>query len=488
METTFFTTFGNCKNAPRKPGRTKPGDARPVYQFRFHDGWSFDRETTPALRVAPDVAGVAFEADLNALTKQARRFLSGLEADFVWLAVAAYFADRCAPRYPYGMSGPAHWRRRIHLEIQVSDVAVWQNAAAALAHALEFLTEDDWTFEFRPGRAEFDAERQGHFPKMCAPEIAWTSLFSGGLDSLAGALQWFAGTEGTGLLVSGQTHNRIAAGQESQVADLREYLPGRVEHVGIHYGFPDKQRHELTGFESTQRTRAFVHTALGSVAALMAGNSQLFLFENGFGALNLPCDSAQFGSQNSRGTHPVFLRRMAACVSAVFSQPFVIANPFTLSTKAQMLSALSVRRFEALLQKSFSCDRFPNYNHAAPQCGCCPSCLVRRLSFHAAGLPDDAKQYSTDIFHPRRQLRGAELLSLSKLTVQADSLASCLRLRDPWPALCAKWPDLLRTELELKSPAFRDATINLLRRHVDEWRGFSSAFSFSDSLTLALAA
>lgn len=484
METTFFAIFGNCKSVPRKPTRTRPGDKRPLYGFRFSDQWTFDRTTSPALPVAPDVCGVAFNADLNALAKQARRPLAGLEADFIWLTVAVYLADRCAPRYPYGMSGPAHWRRRIHLEIPVSDVAVWAKAETALAHVLEFLTEDDWTFEFLPGRAEFDAERQRYFSKMRGPEIAWTSLFSGGLDSLAGALQWLARTGGTGLLVSGQTHSRIAAGQESQVAELREQFPRRIEHVGIGYGFPDKQRHELSGFESTQRTRAFMHTALGSVAARMAGNSRLFLFENGFGALNLPCDSAQFGSQNSRGTHPVFLRRMAALVSAVFAQPFVIANPFTLSTKAQMVSATSVRRFAPLLEKSFSCDRFPNYKHPAPQCGCCPSCLIRKLSFHAAALPDDSKNYSTDIFNPRRPLREAEWLSLSKLTVQADSLASCLRAKQPWPRLCAKWPDLLRTEIELDSATFRESVINLLRRHVDEWRSFSSAIH-SDSLALA---
>ncbi|MEI7910345.1 MAG: hypothetical protein WCK77_11970 [Verrucomicrobiota bacterium] len=485
METNFFTTFGNCKNTPQRATRTKSGGSRPIYEFRFDEKWVFDRTTTPALRVAPDVRGVAFDADLNALAKQARRPLDGLEADFIWLAVAAYLADRCAPRYPYGMSGPAHWRRKIHLQIPVSDPAIWKKAEAALAHVLMFLTEDDWTFEFLPGRAEFDAERQRHFPKMRGPDIAWTSLFSGGLDSLAGALNWLARTDGIGLLVSGQTHGRIAVGQKLQVAELRERFPSRIEHVGVGYGFPDKHRHRLEGFESTQRSRAFVHTALGSVAALMAGNAQLLLFENGFGALNLPCDSAQFGSQNSRGTHPVFLRRMAELVTAVFSRPFIIANPFAFSTKAQMLSAESVRCFAPLLIKSFSCDRFPNYKHPEHQCGCCPSCLIRRLSFHAAEVPEDSKGYSTDIFNPRRPLREAEALSVSKITVQADSLAMCLRSREPWPALCAKWPGLLRTEFELDLPAFRESVIHLLRHHVDEWLSFTSTMQTSSPAVAA---
>lgn len=485
METTFFTTFGSCKNASRKPNRHKQGDVRPVYEFRFSENWTFERITTPALRVASNVSGVMFDADLNSLAKQARRSLDGLEADFIWLAVAVYLADRCAPRYPYGTSGPAHWRRRIHVKIPVSDSGVWREAEAALVHVLDFLTEDDWTFEFLPGRAEFDAERQQHFRKMRGPKIEWTSLFSGGLDSLAGALQWLARTEGVGLLVSGQTHSRIAAGQESQVAELREQFPSRIEQVGISYGFPDKNRHELEGFESTQRTRAFIHTALGSVSALMAGNSQLFLFENGFGALNLPCDSAQLGSQNSRGTHPVFLKRMSAFVAEVFLRPFRIVNPFALSTKSQMLSGGTVRRYAELLQKSFSCDRFPNYKHSASQCGCCPSCLIRRLSFQAAGLPDDSINYSTDIFKPCRGLNEAELLSFSKLTVQAEALDSCLHAKQPWPKLCAKWPDLLRTEIELASSDFRESVINLLSRHVEEWRSFSFVAHFG---SLALAA
>lgn len=484
METTFFDTFGSCKNAPRKPVRNKPGTSRPTFRFQFRDDWTFGRAVSPSLHIAPERDGIVFNADLMALAKQARRALTAVEADFIWLAVAVYLADRCAPRYPYGMNGPAHWRRRIHVALRVHDVAIWQSAEQTLAHALEFLTEDDWSFEFQHGRAAFAAENQGHFPQMTAPDVEWTALFSGGLDSLAGALDWLARTQGTGLLVSGQTHSRIAVGQEAQAAELRARFPKRIEHLSFDYGFPDKQKFDLGGFESSQRTRAFMHAALGSLAALMAGKTQLFLFENGFGALNLPCDSAQFGSMNSRGTHPVFLRRMAAFVSAAFGRPFVIANPFTLTTKGQMLVAPFVRRHASLLAQSFSCDRFPNYPHKNSQCGACPSCLVRRLAFHSAKLPDDCSQYSTDIVCPRRPLREAQWLSLSKLSVQADSLAACLRLKDPWPALCARWPDLLRTEIELASPAFRDAAIVLMRRHVEEWRSFSAPL-YDNTLTLA---
>jgi hypothetical protein len=284
--------------------------------------------------------------------------------------------------------------------------------------------------------------------------------------------------------VSGQTHNRITVGQELLVTGLRQEFPGRIEHLGFGYGIPNKKGFELSGFESSQRSRAFMHTVLGSLATLMAGNSELFLFENGFGAFNLPCDSAQFGSMNSRGTHPVFLRRMAAFVSAVFSRPFVIANPFTFLTKGQMLSAKCVQRYATLLSQSFSCDLFPNYHHRQTQCGTCPSCLVRRLAFHSAGLADESHNYSTDIFGPHRPLRAGQWLSIAKLAVQAEDAAACLRLKEPWPALCAQWPDLLRAEMELPFAGLRDSVIALLRRHVDEWRSFSARIQ-SYSLPLA---
>lgn len=482
MDETFFATLGNCRNAS-KAVRAKRGTQRPEFRFRFANDWTFSRESSSSLTIAHDFQGIAFKGDFVALAKQARRPLVPREADFAWLALAIYLADRTAPRNPYGNNGPAFWRRRIHIVIGVNDPSAWQAVTPPLIDALEYLTEDDWTFEFIGGRAAFAVESQEHFREMRGPRIGWTSLYSGGLDSGAGALRWLRSVAGIGLLVSGQTHPRIAAGQQAQVAEMRDHFPQRIEHIGIDYGVPDKRG--LSGFESSQRTRAFIHTALGSLAALMADNEQLFLFENGFGALNLPCDSAQIGSQNSRGTHPVFLQRMAAFVRAVFDRPFVIANPFTFSTKAQMLAAPGMDEFASLFRKSFSCDRFPNYHHKTSQCGCCASCLVRRLAFHGSGIADDLAGYTRDVLRPQRQLHESELLALTKLSIQASTLAEALRSPSPWSALCLRWPDLIRTQMEFGSATFQETVIDLLRRHVAEWQAFATPLRGS---ALALAA
>ena len=469
---TFFVTLGSCRNAHPKTARAKRGTQRPEFRFRFADNWTFSRESLPSLAIARDFRGVAFDGDFVALAKQAGRPLTPREADFAWVALAVYLADRTAPRNPYGNNGPAFWRRRIHVTIAVTDTSAWQAVTEPLIHVLEYLTEDDWTFKFVGDRKSFGAESQEHLRELGGPRIAWTSLYSGGLDSLAGALRWLRSVAGIGLLVSGQTHSRIAAGQQAQVAEMREHFPQRIEHVGVDYGLPDKKG--LSGFESSQRTRAFIHTALGSLAALMADNRQLFLFENGFGALNLPCDSAQIGSQNSRGTHPLFLQRMSAFVRAVFGRPFVIANPFTFSTKAQMLAAPGMNEFASLFRKSFSCDRFPNYHHKSAQCGCCASCLVRRLAFHGSGIADDLEGYTQDVLRPRRPLHESELLAVTKLDIQASTLAEALGSPSPWSALCIRWPDMIRTQIEFGSATFQDSTLDLLRRHVAEWQAFAA--------------
>lgn len=471
MENPFSSILFEARNHRALPARIAQGE-RPEFHFEIHDNWTFTRSSSPRLSGAADFTGVVFDCELAALAKQAGRALLPIEADFMWVAMAVYLADRFAQRSPYGINGRSYWRRKIHVTIPVRVPKRWATLERKLILALGFLTEDDWTFKFTAGRRPFDEENQAHFSQLPPQPIAWAALFSGGLDSAAGAVNWLQRNNERALLISGQTNGRIAVGQREQVAELRTHFPQRIDHVGVEYGVPDKTG--LSGFESSQRTRAFVHVAMGALAAQAMGIERLLLFENGFGALNLGCDSGQIGSQNSRGTHPVFLSRMSALIAGALERPFSVENPYLFSTKAQMLQRSADGRFNRLFKRSFSCDRYPNYPHKAPQCGRCPSCLVRRMSLHAANLPDEADGYSFNILagKPFDQLRDVELLPQVKLTVQTETLADCLYASDPWNRLMEAWPELLRAEKELSMPNFNQDVTALLRRHVLEWRAF----------------
>jgi hypothetical protein len=475
MQMTFDKALRSQKGSSRHVARLSPRNVRPTYIFDFRSDWSFGRRVQPSFSGVHDFHAQAFDAQLEQLAKRAGRPLTAVEMDFVWLAFAVYAADRFASRHPFGPNGTSFWRRRLHVRVPMRERQLWANIEPKLVRALEMLTEDDWTFEFLGDRASFSVEMQGHFRRFEHSDIHWVSLFSGGLDSLAGALRWLIREPGRGLLVSGQTHSRMRTAQELVVKHLSDEFSDRVDHIGVQYGFPEKQ--ETSGVESSQRARAFVHVCLGALAALTVGSSRLFLFENGVGAFNLPCDSAQIGSQNSRGTHSVFLSRMETYVSAVFGKRFAIENPFTFSTKGQMLGFPPLAKYEQLLQRSFSCDRFPNYHHRAPQCGFCPSCLIRRLAFHASRLPDSPEGYPVDVLDQNRAMRAGELTPLTKLSIQADVLATRLSNARPWQELCATWPDLFSAEREIGFPGFSKNVQMLLKRHVTEWRSFSAAMA-----------
>jgi hypothetical protein len=194
----------------------------------------------PILPMIKDFSNQVFEADLNELAMLASRPLNGSEADFIWVALVIYIADRYAARRPLGLNSVPFWRRCIHVRVPVQDPARWIAAERLLIKALEFLTEDDWSFEFVGNRKPFPIETQERFRKLAPPNASWVSLFSGGLDSLAGTLHWLQQVQGTGLLVSGQTHRRMKNAQNRLASDLRNAFPGRVERCAVSYGLIGK--------------------------------------------------------------------------------------------------------------------------------------------------------------------------------------------------------------------------------------------------------
>ncbi len=76
------------------------------------------------------------------------------------------------------------WTRTLNLVVPVSDVQLWNGAKATLVKALSFLSGDHWALEFVddedlvPGADPLLADYDG------------VSLFSGGLDSLAGVIDF----------------------------------------------------------------------------------------------------------------------------------------------------------------------------------------------------------------------------------------------------------------------------------------------------------
>jgi hypothetical protein len=477
---------------PRKVavGSTHLDGKRPHYSFDFTTGTSFTRKAIDAWPQIFPFQGQELIIKASEFATLAGRPLAPMEADWLRVALAFCCADRYASRRPVGDDGPTFWRRSIHVTLPVANVSRWIEAQTSILAALNFLTEDDWTIDFVSRSYRLEDEDQKIEPIPRDP-VNWVSLFSGGLDSAAGAIDFLTSNTKRGLLVSGNTHNRLKAGQEQFVNVLRSEFPQRFDWLSVHYGLPIKLGEET--LESSQRCRGWIHVALGLLAIHLAGLNELHVFENGIGAFNLPCDSSQFGSQGSRAIHPLFFHRMSAVASRLLGSSLQIKNPCLFATKGEMVSKISVRPFARLFSETFSCENFPNRHSSEVQCGVCPSCLVRKASVSCLSSFDDTRGYTWNVLSRGFPSDLKLTTGMVKLEQFVERVESWSLSNDPWQAFIidnpdyAVWEDDLATVLGMAPTGFRQQFLDVHNRFAREWRQFAQKIPRIRKRNLALS-
>lgn len=321
----------------------------------------------------------------------------GENIDFVRIALAVFSADRSVLRQARG----SDWNdRTFELTVEVNNPVVWQAHAVDLARTIGFLTGDHWAFTFTQATesSATEVESEGSAP-------AATTLLSGGADSAAGALVTAIELEkgSTLQLVSHFSAHSISPFQKDLVNRIRKAAPGvTVVHRQANLN-RTARRLDGTVFknESSSRSRSLLFLALGLAAAASSGQP-LLIPENGFASLNPPLGPERRGSLSTHTTHPRFLVELEQVLTSVGAHG-AIKNPFQSLTKGQMFSqvAESIGKDAAseFLSATNSCSHTDaRYSGVAPgsSCGVCFGCLVRRASFHAAGLTDATDYLSND--------------------------------------------------------------------------------------------
>jgi len=397
-------------------------------------------------------------------------------SDLLDIAMAAYMADRrtrrCAPagkRDRFGLC----WSRSLHVRIPVREPDFWNRppVLATLVELLGWLTDDAWRLEFAPRPApRRPAETQGHLFTSPVRQPAAAALFSGGLDSLAGAaVELTRGSIQELILVTVRTNSRMGQAQRHLLRKLHGRCPGRLRSVIVPLGLvgaPNPNRQE-----PTQRTRGLVFLVVGFVTAAAAGLRELRLYENGIGAINLPYSAAQVGTKSSRGAHPATLSRAAELFSMIDGEPFRVVDVHLEQTKAELCAAIP-SAFHDLIADTFSCDTaFTRRVRGSTACGACTSCLLRRQSLWAAGMGhlDRQTAYQWDPF--QEQAHERHLYTLHAMLLQVARLERCLRSVDPWRALVRAFPAVVHIpgagNWEAAGVA---AALRLLGTYVEEWR------------------
>lgn len=356
--------------------------------------------------------------------------------DFLSIALAVHCTDRFVLR---DTSADA-WTRMISLEVEVADPKPWVAAADRLNGALRFLTGDIWRLSFKTGGAP---------PPQFQPRLTdrdSVSLFSGGLDSLIGALDLQAAGRRP-LLIS------QASAQEGPV---QKYLAGRLGLGDHRFGGRATERNPNIPAELSSRARSILFIAYGIVAAVGLSN-ELIIPENGLISINPPLTRRRLGSLSTRTTHPFFIAELQQVLDAVGLR-VRLHNPYGLKTKGEMLQECADGQLGQLAPHSYSCGKGKRLHQ---QCGVCVPCLIRRASFHHAGMVDGTNYRTVDLTTvPRNDDIYAARMASAALGV---------RSLDRWVAEAGPLPH---------DPAARAQYVDVVRRGLFELKGFIDTFAW----------
>lgn len=370
--------------------------------------------------------------------------------DAFLLAVCAFLADRTTRR-------PKGWQRNLQIQVPVADVPAWQSVRSDIEQTLSFLTSDEWSVAFVDGPSHGTEDSPP--PEVNDdPEVNLVCLFSGGSDSMCGAIK--AMEEGQRItLVSHWDWTGHAQIQCQLAGELREFFGASVPHVQVHLG---RKSTQINGSrftdEPTRRSRSLLFITLGLAVASIGTPLPMWIAENGFASLNLPLAPERRASLSTRTTHPVFLDGLRTTLQQTGAHS-EFSNPFATATKGEMFtevaSLIGKEKAADLLSKTHSCVhvRWAGSFGRPPSthCGVCFGCRVRRAGFVASGLEDRTTYLTGDLSGKDKQ----RFLAMPGVRSEVETARYAMQ-RDIGPA------DILA--LELPSSQDVENALDLVRR------------------------
>lgn len=427
------------------------------------------RRTPTRVRVVSRPAHTSFYAHVSVDDSQFlhRRYsaMSPLLADLIDIGTAVHVADRASTVKRQERV------QRIHIDLPLRCPEQFARADVyePLLDALHFFSGDDWSFDFlqreesgRRAELQMTIEDSAHSVEV--------SLWSGGLDSLAGLYHRLIASSDTEHTIfgAGANHN-IQKVQRDVAAAMQKEFPRRIKLEQVPFQFVKVTRLNLN---RTPRLRGFIFLLFGAVCACLEGQNTLFIYENGVGAINLPYRKSAISFDHSRAVHPISLCYMADLLTAVLGAPFRFSNPFLFWTKAQLCEALGRDNRIDLINRTITCDRRLR-GHIA-QCGKCSSCLLRRQALAVLGIKDQ-DYHITHARHQGKALTFEDGTYLRAMYDQIDTLRMCLAADDPWDSMAEEYQTLpsivrwLSSKEGIPVQELRDQLVQLYRNYVNEW-------------------
>jgi 7-cyano-7-deazaguanine synthase in queuosine biosynthesis len=413
-------------------------------------------------RIADELSGKAMDVDigrnlsLNEAALADLGALDSLDSDLLRVAAYLYAADLAIKRHEREQH-----IRSISVQVPVVNLHAFERVHSLVEEALTTLSRDNWSIVFT-------ALTPGHSApiRQWPKKRACTLLFSGGLDSFAGAVH-LLGLHKDLTLVSHVTHNHpLEAAQTELARALCAFAHQPIKHVSVrvfgrnHRGmaFPADQERE-----ESQRTRSFLFTSLAAVAARLNGARRIVVMaENGQFAIHLPLSEARVGSFSTHTAHPRFLAIMEQILRELFiCEDLELRNPFVHYTKGEVVGLLpeELRRY---IPRSISCWRASRMPASRTHCGVCIPCLCRRIATERHGIK--IREFERDLL--REDIGGLDDSDLGKRNLvdlcQFATVFSGPSKLSSDEELCLEFPELLDPYID------KTEAIAMYRRFADE--------------------
>ena len=361
--------------------------------------------TADVLRLKLSGRGRNVELKLDGISQQLTANIPDEFADLLEIATYVYCADQATTRGGSGVKDfGAKWRRHLQFVVPVRCPSLWSSyeVSNSLCDVLGFLSDDHYRFDFELQTKASPVQRYfgTDILKSEPADFDKVILFSGGLDSLAGAIDEVVAKRRNIVLVTHDSSTKMTSRVRNLVNLLHARAVGpRLVHVPVHIG-----KRARFNREYTQRSRSFLYVVLGAVVGRLFGITSIGFFENGVVSFNLPFCAQVVGGRATRTTHPQVLNGFARLLKAISKTDMTVENPFLWKTKTDVLRVIMENGCEELIRHSVSCSRVFDMTKLHTHCGKCSQCIDRRFAVMAAGLEahDPEEMYKVDLLTSTR--------------------------------------------------------------------------------------
>lgn len=321
---------------------------------------------------------------LSALLAKSSETVRGL----FYFASLVYAIDRTFKREIHSVDG---WSRLFYVEFKLPADAIFSINRNEIEKILSFLTGDYW-------KCSFEASDNITYQEKEIPsdynEISQVNLFSGGLDSLIGAID-FMSKNNKGKVFLASHYDSSMPGPKADQTGLLNVLHG--EYSQKYITFPHRHSAVLItpkdGRDTTCRSRSLLFISLALVVAEYT-HTNIIIPENGSVSLNYPLSASRRGSCSTRTTHPVVIHGINRMLKHM-DLSSQIYNPYEFMTKGEMVRGCYNRDLLLnIVKKSNSCGKRGRKqlfydDNTATHCGRCMPCMYRKASL--TGFNDDTR-------------------------------------------------------------------------------------------------